>query len=397
LVELPEEDLIHLSSKAFMKMKSLRLFINRNARFSGGPSHLSNELRLLDWPKYPLQSLPSNFHGKKLVAFRMCYSLFKELGKELKVQLLFSSFLFLSYVVNFLQANIFLFFLFFFSLQNFQNLTVMDFSDCQFLTKIPDLSRNPNLEDLNLDNCTSLVEVHDSVGFLDKLAYLNLVGCSNLKSFPRSLKLRSLEELNLQGCSSLQSFPEIECKMDCLTNIRLDYTAIKELPSSIGHLTGLHHLYLKGCKNLMHLPSSIFRLQHLETLLLKDCLEVVELPKMVRDERQSMPSTLSTREYEISSRVELLPLSPQMNSSISNHDCSSIAFPSLRDLNLENCPLLKSDFLMMLNCLSALRQLDLSRTDIVSLPACINRFVRLRRLRLEDCKQLKEILELPPN
>jgi len=219
----------------------------------------------------------------------MCHSLFKELGKELKVQLLFSSFLFLSYVVNFLQANIFLFF---FSLQNFQNLTVMDFSDCQFLTKIPDLSRNPNLEDLNLDNCTSLVEVHDSVGLLDKLAYLDLGGCSNLKSFPRSLKLRSLEELNLRGCSSLQSFPEIECKMECLTNIRLDYTAIKELPSSIGNLTGLHHLYLEGCKNLMHLPSSIFQLQHLETLLLKDCLEVVELPKMVRDEKQSMPSTL---------------------------------------------------------------------------------------------------------
>jgi Leucine-rich repeat (LRR) protein len=273
----------------------------------------------------------------------------------------------------------------------------MDFSDCQFLTKIPDLSRNPNLEDLNLDNCTNLVEVHHSVGFLDKLAYLNLSGCSNLKSFPKSLKLRSLEELDLQGCSSLQNFPEIECKMECLTSIRLDYTAIKELPSSIGYLTGLHHLHLEGCKNLMNLPCSIFQLQHLKTLLLTDCLEVVELPKMERDKRLSMPSIQSSREYEISSSVDLLPLLPRTNSTISNDDCSSIAFPSLQFLVLDNCPLLKLDFLMMLNCFSTLSELDLSKTDIVSLPACINRFVRLNRLRLEYCKQLKEILELPPN
>ncbi|KAB1200561.1 hypothetical protein CJ030_MR0G006945 [Morella rubra] len=38
-----------------------------------------------------------------------------------------------------------------------------------------------------------------------------------------------------------------------------------------------------------------------------------------------------------------------------------------------------------------------SETDIVSLPASIKRFVRLRDLILWDCKQLQEIVELPEN
>ncbi|KAB1201388.1 Protein SUPPRESSOR OF npr1-1, CONSTITUTIVE 1 [Morella rubra] len=88
-------------------MKRLRLFINRNAWFSKGPDYLSNELRLLDWGRCPLQSLPSNFHGKKLVVLEMVNSLIKELGEVPK---------------------------------NFENLAIMDFSSCKFLTTIPDLS-----------------------------------------------------------------------------------------------------------------------------------------------------------------------------------------------------------------------------------------------------------------
>jgi len=36
-------------------------------------------------------------------------------------------------------------------------------------------------------------------------------------------------------------------------------------------------------------------------------------------------------------------------------------------------------------------------TAIVSLPTWFNEFVGLKRLCLEDCKQLQEIPELPPN
>jgi hypothetical protein len=259
---------------------------------------------------------------------------------------------------------------------------IMALTKCNFLTKIPDVSEIPNLEEFTLSECNSLVEVHDSLGFLDKLSYLAVRLCSNLINLPRSLKLRSLEMLYLEGCSSLQKFPEIEIKMECLRDITLNGTAIKELPSSIGYLTELRQLYLRDCKNLMRLPSSIIQLQHLEILSLANCSEHVELP---------------TKGFEISSSTELFSLPLPTNSSILNDGCSSVGFPALTHLDLEDCRISKSDFLLTLDCSSTLEHLFLSRSDIICLPACIRSLVGLRSLRLEDCKQLQEILELPPN
>jgi hypothetical protein len=148
----------------------------------------------------------------------------------------------------------------------------------------------------------------------------------------------------------------------------------------------------------MHLPSSILQLQHLEELSIENCSEHFNLPTKVRDERQSLPSIVSIEESEISSSTELLSLPPPTTASNLIDGCSSIVFPALRDLDLNNCTCLsKSDFLDVLDCFSALERLNLSGSDIVSLPACIKSFVRLRALLLNDCKQLQEVLELPPN
>jgi hypothetical protein len=50
------------------------------------------------------------------------------------------------------------------------------------------------------------------------------------------------------------------------------------------------------------------------------------------------------------------------------------------------------------NCpFNSLEDLDLSSSAIVSLPTWFNKFVGLKRLTLEDCKQLRKISELPPN
>ena len=100
LVDFPEGDPICIHPEVFVEMKRLRLFINRNAIFSGGPRHLPNNLRVLDWPEYPLLSLPSNFRGKKLCSFSMPNSLLKELGEGFKVQVLVSIVLSFNYVWN---------------------------------------------------------------------------------------------------------------------------------------------------------------------------------------------------------------------------------------------------------------------------------------------------------
>ncbi|KAF5445683.1 hypothetical protein F2P56_034719 [Juglans regia] len=223
LIELPEQDSIDLIPGAFTEMTSLKIFINRNARFSRGPNYLSNELRVLDCRGYPNHCFPLNFNGKKLVILRMDESLIKELGDGLK---------------------------------NFRNLQTMKFSKCEFLTKIPDVSGLETLERLEIKYCNNLVELHKSIGFLDKLVELEIENCESLTSFPRSLKLRSLKELILRYCGRLQKFPEIDQReMKCLTWVQLEHmTAIKELPSSIWDLTGLRQLKISSCYEVRHLP-----------------------------------------------------------------------------------------------------------------------------------------------
>ncbi|KAG2668400.1 hypothetical protein I3760_15G158800 [Carya illinoinensis] len=365
LVDLREgDDIIYLSPKAFENMRRLRFFKVRNAHFSGDRlESLPNGIKVIDWPKCPLQSLPPKFHGNKLVILRMPGSLIRPIRLE------------------------------------FKNLTIMDFSDCEFLTKISDSSSCPNLKEMHLNYCRNLIEVHDSVGFHDKLSELSLDECSNLKSFPRRLQLRSLRFLSLRGCSRLQNFPEIECQIQYLRVIDLKGTAIEELPSSIEHVTGLVHLILEDCVNLKHLPSCLLQWKSLLWLVLDDCPNIVNFGMEAVHNGQSSPYIVSARENEASSSTELFPIPPPTNSAISLlQDSSSLRFPSLYQLDLANSGLTKSNFFGPFHCFPNVEHLDLSHSDIISIPASIkSTFVRLRNLILNDCKKLQEIIEFPTN
>ncbi|XP_040998239.1 disease resistance protein RUN1-like [Juglans microcarpa x Juglans regia] len=236
LIEFPKQDWIDLNPETFSAMKRLRIFINRNTRLSREPNYLSNELRILDCRSYPGYSFPQNFNGEKLVVLKMYESLFKELGDGLK---------------------------------NFQNLKTMKFSECEFLTKIPDVSGLHTLERLEIQDCNNLVELHQSIGFLDKLVELKIKNCESLTRFPSFLKLRSLEMFILSNCERLEKFPEIDSEMKCLTTVEAmtHTTAIKELPSFIGNITSLRRLIIGGCYNLSHvLINNISQLQYLKQL-----------------------------------------------------------------------------------------------------------------------------------
>ncbi|KAG6627340.1 hypothetical protein CIPAW_15G121000 [Carya illinoinensis] len=343
IIEMPKgEEVISLNSEAFVQMKRLRVLINRNASFSSGPNYLSNELRVLDWFEYPLQSLPPNFHGNKLIIFKMRGGFIREL-----------------------------------SFIKFKNMTIMKFSDCDFLTKVPDVSSIPNLKELIAKRCTNLVEVHNSIGSLD-------------------LKLRSLRSLDLGHCSSFRSFPEVGCEMKSLTRLILSSTAVEELPLSIGNLTKLDELFLHGCKNLKRLPINIIlQLQHFESLgIFGGCTNRVK--KMGYDGQSILAIGSTTMEDEISWNEEKLQeLEPPTNSSNGSN--------ALQVLNRQNCfqsesnffPI--SSFFTMFDSSTTLTYLDLSGSEFVSLPTSIKGFVALIELDLRDCTKLEEILELPPN
>ena len=133
----------------------------------------------------------------------------------------------------------------FFFLQGYicKNLCYMNFSSCQRIKKLPDLSMSsPNIKKLNLRDCRELVEVHDSVGFLEKLEWWELTGCIKLKILPSCLRMRSLKYLSLYQCKRVEKFPDIPLEMKRVEFLNLAETAIRELPSSFGNLTGLERL-----------------------------------------------------------------------------------------------------------------------------------------------------------
>ncbi|KAF5469442.1 hypothetical protein F2P56_013517 [Juglans regia] len=343
VLDLPEgeEEMISLHPEAFRHMKRLRIFINRNARFSCAPNYLSDKLRVFDWSQYPVESLPRNFQGKKLIVFRMSHSLIKELGDRFKPK----------------------------------NLTTMDFYNCQFLEKIPDLSSISNLKELTVRDCTRLVEVHDSVGSLENLFTLDFGGCSKLQILPRSLSLRSLCVLNLTQCSSLRYFPKIECKMKFLRALLLYGTAIEELPLSIGNLVGLQYLYLSGCQNLLRLPIACIQLQHLSRLYL-GCPNLVKETSLRKEPLHEVAPSTNSSNGSTALQVSNLQIS-------CSHSESNF-FPI-------------SSFFTMFNSSASLEFLNLSWTGLVSLPTSIKEFVALTSLYLCNCEKLEEIIELPPN
>ncbi|XP_050131204.1 disease resistance protein RPV1-like isoform X19 [Malus sylvestris] len=266
VVELPKSDEILLNPESFLKMENLEIFINRNANFSGRVDCLPNSLRWIDLggqSKHTVDlNLSSNFHPRNLVCFEVphCSSI--------------------------RQLNGF---------KNFAKLTRMNLSGCEFLEKIPDLCGSPNIRELYLSDCTSLVEVDDSVGFLDKLQFLVLSGCSKLTRFPTRLGLRSLQTLWLDGCRRLETnLPRIlvleGCNLsesdflgplDCwsaLTKLWLSRNNFVTLPDCISKAVNLEELYLTDCKRLREIPVLPPKLKG--GLLLDGCTSLEKIPKL---------------------------------------------------------------------------------------------------------------------
>ncbi|KAH0641298.1 hypothetical protein KY285_037884 [Solanum tuberosum] len=292
---------VNLSTKAFRKIINLRvLIIDGELHISGNFELLSKELRWFSWKECPLNCIPSNFPAEKLVVLNMQESNIQEFGLKLK------------YCTS---------------------LKKLDLSDCKRLRSTPNFNGSRSLETLWLWNCSSLKEIHPSIGNLDRLTDLRLYGCNNITDLPNSIcQLKSLEYLDINYCSSLQTLPVDIGDMQSLRYLFALDTGIKQLPGSVEMLRDLINLQVRG-------------------------------PNLEAKRRFSQ-----TRVH----RVESLPI-------------------FISDLSLSYCGFSEADIPRVIGSLSSLRSLDLSGNSFHCLPFDFSKFRFLRELRLNDCENLQTL------
>jgi Leucine-rich repeat (LRR) protein len=202
-------------------------------------------------------------------------------GRRRKYNKFYNAFFFPSINVKYL-TNKKLFFLYFVS-KVFNKLKVLNLSNSKYLTKSPDFSQVPQLEILILEGCTSLVQAHESIGYLKILVLLNLRKCTNLRNLPSSIyNLESLKTLVhvLSKCFNLKKLPDCLENMMALTLLHLENTAIKQLPSLFSLLKNLETLSLRGSECLIKSPKFL-ETSRLKKLILEGCTSLVEVHKSI--------------------------------------------------------------------------------------------------------------------
>lgn len=241
-----------------------------------------------------------------------------------------------------------------FTLQFLGNLKVLNLSHSHLLTKTPHFSTIPSIEELILEDCVALKEVHQSIGDLKELVLLNLKDCKRLPTIPGSIcQVKSLRFLNICGCSKINKLPNNIGDMESLSEFLADGTSIKQVPPCIVQLKNLTKLSLSGCK-------------------------------------KSRSASISSPWSWISARED-----PQGN----GHLISSLSgLNLLKSLTLMDCNLSDDAITPVgIENLQSLETLNLGKNNFHYLPGAISCLLKLRHIILDECTNLKSLANLPPS
>ncbi|XP_042482263.1 disease resistance protein RUN1-like isoform X1 [Macadamia integrifolia] len=209
-----------------------------------------------------------------------------------------------------------------------KNLKVLNLCHCVKLSQLLDVSANLHLEELILENCSSLTTIGASIGHLKSLTILNVKGCKRLEHLSTSIgQLSSLKTLDIRRTNICQ-LPEALGSLEALTELYVGFSKIQlpssthhlrnlktlsgahdiipqagrysippnhlpELPSSLKYLdasfckmkslttlsklTDLEVLYLDYCENLLEVPTTINSLTRLEKLSILNCYKLAKI------------------------------------------------------------------------------------------------------------------------
>nr|XP_023880284.1 TMV resistance protein N-like [Quercus suber] len=282
-----------------------------------------------------------------------------------------------------------------------KSLKEIDLDGCVSLEKLPHLDA-PNLEELIIENCENLIEVHEAIGSLDKLKTWDLINCKKLQILPSSFRLKSLEVFVLHGCVSLEKLPDLgapnleELIMENCENLI-------EVHEAFGSLDKLKGWILRDCKKLQILPSTL-RLKSLEHMILCGCVSLEKFPNIHPEMKcgRLIFGDNNIREWPLSlkyliSGLTQLWLDNCQNVGDSLVSISGCKFTNLRELKFYNCDrhIIESYILMKPDSFPSLESLEINGSNIVTIPESIIRFTTLQRLFLSGCKNLREIPRLP--
>uniref|UniRef100_A0A7N0SWV8 TIR domain-containing protein n=1 Tax=Kalanchoe fedtschenkoi TaxID=63787 RepID=A0A7N0SWV8_KALFE len=283
----PTSELRSLRTDAFTNMENLNLLELNYVPLEGNYADFPKAIKWLCWRGFHLESIPEDLDLYELVVLDMQNSCLVRAWEGCK---------------------------------DLGALRILNLSHSHRLLYTPDLSWATGIEAISLEDCTGLIEVHESLGSLSRLTYLNLKGCKNLKKFPRDIqRLSSLETLDLSDCSGL-------------------FTDSNQMDTS-----------------------------------------------MILGSRSYAITTNALNSPEPLSRIRA-PGSPAI---------SFNSFPFLVTLTLTNCGICRDDLFSYLNCSSSLEYLDLSGNPITVIDKSLSHFTRLYKIILRDCTNLRSVSVLP--
>ncbi|KAJ9676325.1 hypothetical protein PVL29_025045 [Vitis rotundifolia] len=375
-LDLSRSNEIWFTSKIFAQMKKVFAKMNKLRLLKIYYSHrceykmllpkdfeFPSNLRYLHWEG--LESLPLNFHGENLIAINLKSSNIKEFwaGNKCLAKLKF-----------------------------------IDLSNSKQLIKMPKFSSMPNLERLNLEECTHLRQLHSSISAFPEMKFLrelNLSG-SGIKEVPSSIGcFKSLEILDLSKCSKFEKFPDIIfVNMEHLRRLELSESGIKELPNNIGYLDSLKFLNLSGCLNFEKFPEIQGKMKHLEWLYLKKTA-IKELPNSIGYLESLKALDLSgcsnfEKFPEIQGNMKHLERLSLADTAIKELPISFESLEALESLSLSRCSNFKK-FPEIQKNMESLYFLYLNGTAIKELSCSMGHLPKLASLDLGNCKNLKSI------
>ncbi|KAH7529252.1 hypothetical protein FEM48_Zijuj05G0164800 [Ziziphus jujuba var. spinosa] len=271
-LDLPEQKTLYLSSKAFKKMKRLRLLIFRNVVLSTTIEYLPTELRFIDWPGYPFPTLSLNPGPKQLVILNMPNSQIHQLGEAFKI---LPSSLHSKYLGTLNLTSCF-------SIEKFPNINIeMEFlyKLCLSGTAIKELPSSIDklvrLKFLDLAFCEKLDRIPNSIYSLHQLEFFDLHGCLNLFKFPKNMSFSNRKEWLLVDPDDSLNLPFQKLKSLILENCNLLEADFLLAPNGFDNLERL----LLGGNKFVSLPS-FERFHQLHRLLLDNCESLTKIPEL---------------------------------------------------------------------------------------------------------------------